>query len=87
MQGSEGLVRVNVTNISVGGCFVEMHTLPPDESRLKIIAWANDARLVLQGVIASRRPGFGISIKFTEMTEEVRVQLKRFVQCHLEVRG
>lgn len=80
MQGSEALVRVDVRNISVGGCFVEMPTLPPDQARLKIIVWAADNKLAMEGVVASRRPGFGISIKFTEMTDEVRQQLQRFIQ-------
>jgi hypothetical protein len=86
MQGSEALVRVDVRNISEGGCFVEMPTLPLDMGRLKIVVWANDNKLAMQGVMVSRRPGFGISIKFTEMTEEVRRQLHRFIQS-LIVRG
>lgn len=80
MQGSEALVRVDVRNISGGGCFVEMPTLPPDKGRLKIVVWANDTKLAMQGVVVSRRPGFGISIKFMEVTEEVRQQLQRFIQ-------
>jgi hypothetical protein len=80
MQGSEALVRVDVRNISEGGCYVEMPTLPPDKGRLKIVVWINDTKLAIQGVVASRRPGFGISIKFTEMTEEVRQQLQHFIQ-------
>jgi len=80
IEGAEALVRGEVTNLSVGGCFVEMSTLPEDKSRLKLIVWANDSKLVVKGIVASRRPGFGISIKFTEMTEDVREQLVRFVQ-------
>jgi hypothetical protein len=80
MQGSEALIRVDVTNISMGGCFVEMPTLPADKARLKIIVWAEDNKLAMQGIVASRRPGFGISIKFTEMTDEVRQHLQRFIQ-------
>src|SRR6266404_4682600 len=45
MQGSEALVRVDVRDISVGGCFVAMPTLPPDKVRLKIIIWVNDTKL------------------------------------------
>jgi hypothetical protein len=86
MQGSEALVRADVRNISEGGCFVEMPTLPPDKPRLKIIVWADDNKLAMQGVVASRRPGFGISIKFTEMTEDLRQELQRLVQSLL-VRG
>lgn len=80
IQGADALVRVDVTNISTGGCFVAMPTLPPDKSRVKIVVWANEAKLALKGVVASRRPGFGISIKFTEMPEEARQQLQRFIQ-------
>jgi hypothetical protein len=83
MQGTEALVRVDVRNISEGGCFVEMPTLPPDQSQLKITIWANNTKLAMRGAVASRRPGFGISIKFTEMTTEVRQQLHRFIQSLL----
>jgi hypothetical protein len=80
MQDSEALIRVDVRNISLGGCFVEMPTLPPDKARLKIILWVEHNKLAMQGLVASRRPGFGISIKFTEMTEEVRRQLQGFIE-------
>ena len=80
MQDSEVLVRVDVRDISEGGCFVEMHTLPPDQGQLKIVVWANNTKLAMRGIVASRRPGFGISIKFTEMSEEVRQQLRHFIQ-------
>ena len=49
MQGSEALVRVDVRNISEGGCFVEMPTLPPEKRRLKIVVWANDTKLTMLG--------------------------------------
>ena len=87
MQGSGTLVRADVRDISVGGCFVAMPTLPSDKVRLKIIIWVNDTKLAIQGVVASRRPGFGISIKFTEVTDEVRGQLQRYIQSHSVVRG
>jgi hypothetical protein len=48
--------------------------------RVRIVIWSNDAKLTVHGVVVSRRPGFGISIKFTEMTEEVRQQLQRVIQ-------
>jgi hypothetical protein len=81
-QGTETLMRVHVTNISLGGCFVEMPTLPEGD-RLRIVIWANDTKLGLHGVVASRRPGFGLAIKFTEMTEEVRGHLQRFVRSQV----
>ena len=47
---------------------------------VRIVIWSNDTKLAVRGVVVSRRPGFGISIKFTEMTEEVRQQLQRVIQ-------
>jgi hypothetical protein len=87
IEGAGALVRGEITNLSEGGCFMAMSTLPEDKRRLKIVVWVNDNKLAMQGVVASRRPGFGISIKFTEMTEEVRQQLQSFIQSHLVVRG
>jgi hypothetical protein len=78
---------VHVTNISVGGCFLEMATLAPDKARVKIVIWANDTKLTVHGVVVSRRPGFGVSIKFTEVTEEVQGQLQRFIQSQLAASG
>src|ERR1700730_17169166 len=37
IQGSEAPMRVDVTDISVGGCFVEMPTLSTEVDRLKVI--------------------------------------------------
>jgi hypothetical protein len=87
VQGTETLTRVHVTNISVGGCFLEMATLAPDKARVKIVIWANDTKLTVHGVVVSRRPGFGVSIKFTEVTEEVQGQLQRFIQSQLAASG
>jgi c-di-GMP-binding flagellar brake protein YcgR len=87
MQGANAPVRVLLRNISVGGCFVAMPTLPSENGELKIVVWVNEAKLTIQGVIASRRAGFGISIKFTDMTREVREQLQRFIQPHSMIFG
>jgi len=86
VQGADALVRMQLTNISVGGCFLAMPTLPPDKSRVKIGIWAREVKLTLQGVVASRRTGFGIAIKFTEMPEEAREQLQHLLES-LVVRG
>lgn len=80
-------LRGEITNLSVGGCLVEMSVLPEDKSPLKLIVWANDNKLLIKGIVVSRRPGLGISIRFTEMTEDVREQLGRLVQSHLTFRG
>jgi len=49
--------------------------------------WVNDSKLAVKGIVVKRRPGFGILVKFTEMTEEAQKQLRRFVQSLLGLRG
>jgi hypothetical protein len=55
---------------------------PPQERNLLRKTWGASECLAVavHGVVVSRRPGFGISIKFTEMTEEVRQRLQRIIQ-------
>jgi hypothetical protein len=87
IEGAESLARAEVTNISIGGCFVEMSTLPTAKSRLKLIVWANEAKLTFQGLVVSQRPGFGVSIRFTEMAEDAREQLQGFIRSQVGLRG
>jgi hypothetical protein len=54
----------------------DVNILPIEKSRLKIIVWVNDAKLTFKGYVVSQRHGFGISMRFTEMTNGVREQLQ-----------
>ena len=80
MQGAISPVRVQLRNISVGGCFLAMPTLPPESGALKLVVWLNGVKLNLQGVIASRRAGFGISIKFTGVGGNITVNAGSYMQ-------
>ncbi len=82
LEGSASPVRVLITDISAGGCFVAMPTLPPENGKLKIAMWANQVKLTLQGIVASRRPGFGISIRFTEVNSEMGEHLQHLIRSH-----
>lgn len=49
---------------------MQMSALPKEKNRLKLIVWVNDSKLAVKGIVVNRQPGFGISVKFTEMNEE-----------------
>jgi hypothetical protein len=83
LNGASAPVRVHMTDVSVGGCFVPMPTLPPESGGLKMVVWINGTKLTLEGVIANRRPGFGISIRFTGMSHEASEQIEHLIQAHL----
>jgi hypothetical protein len=87
IEGAESLARAEVTNISVGGCFVDISTVLTAKSRLKLVVWINDTKLTFKGFVVNQRPGFGISIRFTEMSEDTREQLQRFIQSRVGLRG
>jgi hypothetical protein len=89
--------QMGVQSVDPAKCIWDVAMLPPtatDTYAAKVkerrhhrrVPCKLGAELYMQGVMVSRRPGFGISIKFTEMTEEVRRQLHRFIQS-LVVRG
>jgi hypothetical protein len=86
MEGA-ALMRGLITNISLSGCFVEMATLPEKKGELTIAIWISETKIKAKGVISGRRPGFGVGIKFIEMSEETRETLQRFLQSRSAARG
>jgi hypothetical protein len=70
----------NVGDISEGGCFVEMMIPIQPGTRLKISIWLKDNKVLAEGVVANTRPGFGVGIRFTEMSPQDATSLKDFLK-------
>lgn len=73
-------LRVNATDISGNGCYVETVMPLAVATSLRVDLWIDDDRLTPSAVVRTRDPGVGMGIEFTGLTEE---QKKRF-QAHLE---
>lgn len=73
-------LRVNATDISGNGCYVETVMPLPVATSLRVDLWIEEERLTPSAVVRTRDPGVGMGIEFTGMTEE---QKKRF-QAHLD---
>jgi hypothetical protein len=73
-------LRVNATDISGNGCYVE--TIMPLNigTALRVDFWIDQERVSPTAVVRTRDPGVGMGIEFTGMTEETK---KRF-QAHLD---
>jgi hypothetical protein len=73
-----------VSDLSQGGCFVEMPMPLKKDTRLKIGLWLGQEKLWLEGKVASSRPGFGIGIEFLPAapgeTDKLRDFLSRIAQ-------
>jgi hypothetical protein len=73
-------LRVNATDISGNGCYVETVMPLSVATALRVDLWIDQERLSITAVVRTRDPGVGMGIEFTGMPEETK---KRF-QAHLE---
>jgi diguanylate cyclase (GGDEF)-like protein len=78
-EDGTGPVLGNLTNISLGGCYIETTALLPPESHLKLLFSIDDDKLQTEGVVIRIDPGSGISIKFKDGRDE-RTNLQRILE-------
>jgi diguanylate cyclase (GGDEF)-like protein/putative nucleotidyltransferase with HDIG domain len=70
----------NLTDISLGGCFVETSTIVSPGSQIKLGFSMDDASLTAEGVVARLDPGSGIAVQFREMNRETRERMFRIIE-------
>jgi hypothetical protein len=58
----------------------------PKGTQIRIALWVKDFKLWANAEVVSSTPGFGIGVKFTEMTEQDRNQLKQFIESLMRIR-
>jgi PilZ domain len=73
-------LRVNATDISGNGCYVETVMPLPVGTALRVDLWMDQERLSPSAIVRTRDPGVGMGIEFTGLPEENK---KRF-QTHLD---
>jgi len=73
-------LRVNATDISGNGCYVETVMPLTVGTALRVDFWIEEEHLSPSAVVRTRDPGVGMGIEFTGMTEDNK---KRF-QAHLD---
>ena len=73
-------MRVNATDISGNGCYVETVMPLPVSTSLRVDFWIDQEHISSSAVVRTRDPGVGMGIEFSGMTEDSK---KRF-QAHLD---
>jgi hypothetical protein len=68
------------SDLSVGGCFVEMPIPLKPDSKFEIALWIDGSKLRLKGEVASSAPGFGIGVRFMDVSASSREILAHHVQ-------
>jgi c-di-GMP-binding flagellar brake protein YcgR len=78
-KGTGAPIRLKTSDLSAGGCYVEIaFTLAP-QTPLEIVLWLGDRKLVFNGVVTTSDPQMGNGISFAHMTDDQRKQLEEFL--------
>jgi len=70
----------NLTDISLGGCYVETSTILGPGSKIKLGFSIDDGSLSAEGVVARLDPGSGIAVQFPEMNREGRERMLKILE-------
>ncbi len=72
-------IWANSADLSEGGCFVEMAIPLKQDQKLKVGLWLDGGKMWVQGEVVSSTPGFGVGIKFLDVTDSENAALKTFL--------
>ena len=73
-------MRVNATDISGNGCYVETAMPLPVSTVLRVDIWIDQERISASATVRTRDPGVGMGIEFTGLPDDSK---NRF-QAHLD---
>ncbi|HTS37737.1 MAG TPA: diguanylate cyclase [Candidatus Solibacter sp.] len=73
-------VFANLTDISIGGCYVETSTIVSPGNKLRLVFSMDDAGLSAEGVVARLDPGCGIAVQFREVNREGRERMFKIIE-------
>ncbi len=72
-------IRLQTSDISEGGCYVEMTITLPLGSQLTAILWVNQERVEARATVVTLHPQFGNGIQFTSFREDGAQKLGAFL--------
>lgn len=75
----------NLSNTSMGGCFVETATPVPTGVNVELGLWVANGKiwvkgLILNGIVTRSNPCFGVRIRFAELEPTERETLRQFLK-------
>jgi FixJ family two-component response regulator len=65
-----------LTDLSLGGCYVETESPVPEHSLVQISLTANDVEASAEGTVRVMHPNFGMGIEFSSQTSEEQSQVE-----------
>lgn len=80
-------IRCQLTDLSLGGCYLEISSPFPASSRVTLSMRAGGVEIRVQGVVRIMHPEKGMGVEFTQATEEHRSAVEKFLAVLTENRG
>jgi len=84
-SGQAAPIWGKAVDMSMGGCFIEMPIPLQKGTKLTIAIWIKENKLQATGRVVNSRPGFGIGVQFTEMSEMDVAVLKDFLKSITQI--
>lgn len=75
----EPVSQCKLTDLSLGGCYVETESPFPERAGVVLCLKAEDMEVQVEGVVRVMHPGFGMGIEFPSRTEDDHEHVTRFI--------
>jgi c-di-GMP-binding flagellar brake protein YcgR len=72
-------VRCKLTDLSLGGCYLEIASPFPLRTRIVLAMRAGELELRVEGVVRVMHPEVGMGVELTQKTSEQRKQVEQFI--------
>jgi c-di-GMP-binding flagellar brake protein YcgR len=79
LDGAPAATHTHTTDLSLGGCYVEMNFTLPVDSHLDMVLWLGDEKVVTKAIVVTHHPYFGNGFRFVDMLADDQSKLKRFL--------
>jgi c-di-GMP-binding flagellar brake protein YcgR len=73
-------VRCKLTDLSLGGCYLEVSSPFPPRTRIVLSMRAGGLELRVEGVVRVMHPEVGMGVEFTQSTAEQQSHVEKFIQ-------
>lgn len=84
-EGSAVPWRLETTDLSRSGCYIQALTPLPIGSRVQAKLWLADCPLVVRGRVVTRHPQFGNGIMFVDFEDQAaEVLLNRYLEAIID---
>jgi CheY-like chemotaxis protein len=81
MESDDPPVGCKLTDLSLGGCYLEMASPFPVRTRLVLAMKVGQLEVEAQGMVRVMHPEVGMGVEFTQNTTQQREQVEKFIQA------